>query len=289
MKDSIKNRKRLVIEILVYVIIIVLPSVLLAIGLNMVYGGEDENTTLERLAYDQSVRKYAVYIKENGEYVPYLVLESDYDGNVLLLRENVLPEAMQYRPAEHEDGRSGGFAAEWTWYEYGSYYEESSIDEFLNTDFPEVFSPDVQTAIVDTTIEVTDMDSYTEEHRADATHMIERKVFLLSAVELGITSGVDHNITREGKALKYFENTKHPVKKAYAADGKVWNYWTRTPYIWKTYTVTIIGTEYEVNYAVTDLKYGVRPAFCMAKDTAVHKESGIIEKKSVYVLDLENE
>ena len=111
------------------------------------------------------------------------MLTSNYGGNVLLLRENVLPEEMQYQPFPYGEAM-GALCAPWTTYDYGSYYEESSIDEFLNTEFPKVFSDAVQTAIVDTTIEVTDMASYHEEQWAEAMHTIERKVFLLSAVDL---------------------------------------------------------------------------------------------------------
>ena len=283
-----KNKKYIVAGIIIAVIVMMCAGFVMVFMPKMEEEAEDENTTLEKLAYDQSGRKKAVYIKENGEYVPYLVLESDYDGNVLLLRENVLPESMQYKPSPH-GGDGEVLGGGWSHYDYGSYYEESSIDSFLKDDFLEIFSPEVQEAVVDTTIEVTDLDSFTEAHWAEATHMIERKVFLLSAVELGETFSIDYNMAREGKALKYFENTEHDVKKAYTADGKERPYWTRTPWIWETYNVLVIGTVYESSAVTADSKVGVRPAFCMGKDTAVHKESGILEDKSVYVLDLENE
>ena len=45
----------------------------------------------------------------------------------------------------------------WFANEYGSYYEESSIDEFLNTEFWDSLSERTKELIVDSTIEVTDM------------------------------------------------------------------------------------------------------------------------------------
>ena len=119
--------------------------------------------------------------------------------------------------------------------------------------------------------------------------MIERKIFLLSAVELGITFSIDYNITREGTPLKYFENTRQSVKKAYAADGTAWPYWTRTPWIWETCTVTVIGATGELGTATADRLLGVCPAFCLEKDTAVQKSDSVIEGKSVYILELESE
>ena len=197
-------------------------------------GQTREYATLEEMAYDQSGRKNLVYIKENNEYIPYLVLESDYGGggNVLLLRENVLPEPMPYRPSPYGESTEG-LGGPWAHNDYGSYYETSNIDKYLDTDFLKVFSPVVQEAIAATTIEVTDLESYGDKW-AKATHIIERKVFLLSAVELGITYSVDYNITREGEPLKYFENKEQSVKKAYAVDGTAWPYWTRTPWIRQT-------------------------------------------------------
>ena len=283
------RKKRLFIGVIVAVVIsIVMLGAVLAIWFITRAQNREEYTTLEEMAYDKSGRKCVVYIKENDEYIPYLVLESDYGGNVLLLRENVLPEPMPYRPSPYGESTtalSGG----WAWHDYGSYYETSSIDKYLSTDFLGVFSPAVQEAIATSTIEVTDMESYHEEHWAEATHMIERKVFLLSAVEMGITFSVDYNITREGTSLKYFENTEYSVKKAYAADGTAWPYWTRTPWIWETCEVVVIGVRLEFDGSTADRKLGVRPAFCLGRDTAVQKSDSVIEGKSVYILELESE
>lgn len=257
---------------------IALLGTVLAVWLNRGAG----NLTLKQIAYDKSRENSVVYIKENDEYIPYLVLTSDYGGNVLLLRENLLPEPMQYKRPPHGEeygGLSVGYA-------YSSYYEESSIDTFLNTDFLEVFSPEVQAAIVDTMIEVTDMDRY--EEWSYATHMIRRKVFLLSAVELGVMHSVKLMTTREGDPLKYFKNTEYSVKTAYMADGKAWPYWTRTPWLWETYLVMVMGVD-ATGEATTDGRIGVRPAFCMASDTVVRKSDSVIAGETVYVLEMEGE
>lgn len=273
-----RGKKMLVGVVLAAATGMALLGAVLAVWLNR----GKENLTLEKIAYDNSRENPVIYIKENGEYVPYLVLTSDYDGNVLLLRENLLPEPMQYKlspPGEEYGGLSVG-------YDYSSYYEESSIDEFLNTDFLEVFSPEVQTAIVDTMIEVTDMERYEEWNYA--THMLRRKVFLLSAVELGVLHSVDLMTAREGAPLKYFKNTEHSVKTAYMANGKAWPYWTRTPWLWETYLVTVIGVD-ATGDATTDGRIGVRPAFCMARDTVVRESDSVVAEETVYVLEMEGE
>lgn len=256
----------------------VLLGVVLAVWLNRGTG----NLTLKQIAYDHTGENSVVYIKENGEYIPYLVLTSDYGGNVLLLRENLLPEPMQYKlsPPGEEYGALG------VGYDYSSYYEESSIDEFLNTDFLEGFSPEVQAAIVDTMIEVTDMDRYEEWNYA--THMIRRKVFLLSAVELGVVYSVGTMTAKEGDPLKYFKNKEHSVRTAHMVDGEAWPYWTRTPWLWETYLVTSIGVE-ALGDPTTDRRLGVRPAFCMARDTVIRESDSVIAGETVYVLKMEAE
>ena len=59
---------------------------LLAIMLTISNCGKEDNLTIAKIAYDNSKDNPIVYINENGAYVPYLVLTSDYNGNVLLLR-----------------------------------------------------------------------------------------------------------------------------------------------------------------------------------------------------------
>ena len=96
----------------------------------------------------KQVRK--VYIEEQGEYTPYLVLSSNYDGKVLLLREQVLPELMPYK--EH--------SPLWGQDEYGSYYEQSSVNAYLNQEFLDSLAEPVRGYIADTSIEVTDLTAY---------------------------------------------------------------------------------------------------------------------------------
>jgi len=232
-------------------------------------GGE---LTIEKLAYDESNDNPVVYIYENGEYIPYLILSSDYDGNTLLLRQYVLPELMPYE--EHGEL--------WSANEYGSYYEESSIDEFLNTEFWDSLSERTKELIVDSTIEVTDMESYNEWNYK--THKISRKVFLLSSVELGVEGLDGYTTTKEGLPLKYFKNKDFDVKMAYFQDGVVCPYWTRTPELWETCTVIMIGNGM-VGNCTADILGGVRPAFCISNQTVVKESSDIIEGEIVYTIE----
>ena len=232
----------------------------------------DRELTLEKIVYDRSAKDYTVYLKENGEYVPYLVLSSDYNGNVLLLRKNLLPDLMPYK--KHSEW--------WAWYEYGSYYEESSVDDFLNTDFYNFLSEYTKEKITESEIEVTDKECYNSD--SHKTHTISRKLFLLSSVELGI-EGFDGNITtKEGESLKYFRKKEFAEKGAYLEDGRKMPYWTRTPDLWESCIVVVIGAEI-IDTVTADSSSGVRPAFCMDKETVIKKSGDVITGEQVYVIE----
>ena len=77
--------------------------------------------TISSIAYSSLKRKddYRVYIKEDGKYVPFLVIDNGYEkGSTLLLREEILAETKRMN-------------------EYSSYYKDSEIDRFLNGSYYE--------------------------------------------------------------------------------------------------------------------------------------------------------
>ena len=231
--------------------------------------------TLSQLAYDESEDDNpVVYLRDdndNSTYAPYLVLTSDYNGNVLLLRKNLLPEEMPYK--EHDPG--------WCFYENGSCYEESTIDAYLNTEFLDSLSSVTRECIADSTIEVTDMEYYDEWNYK--THMISRKVFLLSSTELGVL-GLDYTAAKEGISLAYFNDKEYDIKVAGFADGRKNPYWTRTPDLWETYLVFTIGVT-AIGSGTAEIHSGIRPAFCMGKQTAIRLSGDIVQGETVYVIE----
>lgn len=239
------------------------------IALSLMGCGTREAKTLKVLAKKRQIQK--VYIEEQEGYTPYLVLSDNYDGKVLLLREQVLPELMPYK--EHSDL--------WGHYEYGSYYEQSSLDAYLNQEFLERLVEPVRSCIADTSIEVTDLTAYDEWNYA--THMIERKVFLLSTVEMGVKGLDGYTTATEGEALACFTNKEMVVKIAYDSEGNVCPYWTRTPALCEGCMVMVIGNK--VGFLPADQSYGVHPAFCMPTDTAVRHSDKVIEGESVYIVE----
>jgi hypothetical protein len=230
----------------------------------------DVKSSLRELAYDVNPNQdFRVYIDENGLYAPYLVLSADYGGHVLLLREKLLENTM---PFNENDSHM------WARYAYGGYYEGSSMDAYLNTDFLGVLGRSVQDAMVNTEIVITDKDSLGV--TGDTTTTISRKVFLLSLVEL---NGAKSNASvPEGKTLKFFADD-YNRRRATLANGDESAYWTRTPETWETYTVFTIGKN-GVGSGSADIDSGVRPAFCLEKSTEIVQRTDVVGGQTVWIV-----
>ena len=239
-----------------YFLLMVTLSLLLS-GCNSVDQLNKNNlpSVLQDIAYkDERTPEYRVFLDEGGEYIPYLVLSSDYNGNCLLLRENLMDENRIY----NING------------EKACYYENSSIDQYLNGEFLGCLSPQIQDAIPQTQIEITKKDSI--EIAGKETTTICRKVFLLSFTELN--DGTSRTNLAEGVPLSYFANNERRV--ATYKDGSAGSWWLRTPNTGGGNVVCGVSASGYVsiggiyNAIVNDGYYnGVRPAFCLPKQTQI--------------------
>ncbi|MCL2351948.1 MAG: DUF6273 domain-containing protein, partial [Firmicutes bacterium] len=230
-----------------------------------------QNNTVADRAYSwRTGDDCLVYIEESGGFEPYIVLTANYGGNALLLRKYLLPDLMPFNENEKHL---------WGSNEYGGYYEDSTIDKYLNNEFIGTLSQTMQDAIVNSDVVITDKNTWIL-HK-NRTKTISRKVFLLSLMEL---SGPDLS-TRvpEGNTLTYFAG-KYTRKVTYLSDGERCAYWTRTPEIWEIYNVFLIGHD-KLGAEGADVSLGVRPAFCLKKSTEITKRTDIVNGQTVYVVE----
>jgi hypothetical protein len=206
---------------------------------------EKQAKIISDIAYDVSKQENnVVYIEENGNFVPFLVVSANYGGNTLLLRKYILDCAMPFNNNKRQM---------WTDHEYGGYYEGSSIDNFLNTEFINLISQSARDAIAISDIVITDKSSLGV--TGNVTTTVSREIFILSLNELG--GAPSRASVPEGKTLSYFAND-YSRRVTSFQNGDASAYWTRTPETWETYTVFTIGSR-TIGSASADIQSGVRP------------------------------
>ena len=95
---------------------------------------------LKDLIYENNkTSTYRVYLEENNQYVPFIVLSCENYKGCLLLREYLLDERVCYNDAQ----------------EYASYYKNSNIDSYLNNEYIKSLSPQIQSCILTSDVEIT--------------------------------------------------------------------------------------------------------------------------------------
>lgn len=165
--------------------------------------------------------------------------------------------------------------------ENASYYEESTVDAYLNMEFLDSLSSVTKDCKLDSMIEVKDLESYDKWNYK--THMISRKVFLLSSTELGVP-GMESVTAMEGLPLSYFDGKECDRKVAGFAAGRKNPYWTRTPDLGETCLVLTIGVT-AIGVGTAEIHSGTRPAFCMGKQMPIRLSSDIVQGETVYVIE----
>ena len=223
-------------------------------------------TTVGDISYDNdSSFGYRVYVLEETRYVPFLVLTNDYYGNCLLLRENLLDDLQEYNTPS----------------EYGSYYQNSKIDEYLNDTYFSLISDEVKNQIVDTSIEITTKNAIDTRNKEVET--ISRKIFLLSANE--VKAGLGYVALNEGIELKYFTNTKNRIARHENGEADTWM--LRTPA--RNGSNNLIGVAYDGSVGIGGINgldgvntSSVRPAFCVPTDAKITQRKDVVEGQSVF-------
>lgn len=256
-----------------FFIIFILLSIISIYGCEMTKNsGLSSQLTIKDIAFDVNKKSgYTVYIEENSKFVSYLVLTSNYDGNTLLLRKELMSDFHIFNEEISH---------------YSAYYRDSSIDKFLNKDFITYLDPKIESNIVNSEITISSKSSLGV--TGEDTENIFRKVFLLSAAEVGMYTN-HSNMTKEGNALKYFKDSKSRI----AYRGNEPTCWMlRSPNTWDVSSVFGIGPDGAVGSGSIStiipsepiFKSGVRPAFCLRNSQLIKKSDKVIDKQMVYIL-----
>lgn len=270
----VKSLRRVPTWLMILILLILLLVFLAGCGKLIKYQIEERErpaSRLEDVAYgNPGKRDCIIYIRENEQYVPYLVFPSEsYDGNLLLIRKELTDETVIY---ENENV----FGAE------GSYYPDSNVDKYLNETFINRFTSAMQDAILTSNVEIAALgevnaqDSFSEGRYKRGTEFIPRKIFLLSAVELGIDSGIAMS-AEEGRKIEGLDHFPPESNESY---------WLRSAYLWDdTHAWAYSPESYGQEGIRTPLP--LRPVFTLPPDLAVIERNDIAQDTPIYVLEVD--
>ena len=224
--------------------------------------------TLQDLTYYGDTSACRVYIEESNALVPYLVLSKEYNGNCLLVREFLLDKMQRYNNIGNPN--------------YLGYYEDSEIDVYLNNDFYETLSQNIQDMVIDSSIEITAMNSLGVGGKDIIT--INRKVFLLSYAEVNGTTMLSIFL-REGRPLAFFSRKSNRI--ACLPSGNADNWWLRTANTASTSLVCAVESDGVIGSGGVramgkDNYIGVRPAFCLERGIPIQLEE--LNGNKIYVI-----
>lgn len=182
--------------------ILILLILTLTIGFHLISGVKNRDNlkiievnnrvkTIKDLAYNPKKHQIGrIYVLENNEYTPYLVIDGDYKGDCLLLREKVRSENIPLMGKIYENADKTLF------------YGNSFIDYYLNNRFTKDLSDYVKRNIKEKDIEV-----YKGSNQNVIT--IKRKIFLLSGAEVSKERDYYNNKGLDGKPLDFFNNKRY--------------------------------------------------------------------------------
>ena len=260
-KDLSKSDKRILIFAIVSTLIVVSITAFIYISDMDISIDIDTNKpkyigstkTVSNLSHDgHESNTNIIYVRENDDYVPYIVLTNYYNNKTLLLRQYVLNEKRVIN-------------------NYFSYYPSSSVDRFLNNVFIFFFT-DLKDKIVDSDITVLSRSAINNETLE--TETVSRKVFLLSTTELDLD-----DVDIEGTPLSYFLDRENRI--AYNGSEKA-QWWLRTPDTAdKNVTYSINGNNVVIAEE-SDKELYVRPAFCVDPSLKIRQRTDIQNRKKLW-------
>jgi len=232
-----------------------------------------ENNTVGYISYDyNSDEGYTIYIKENNEYIPYLVLTYNYNktNNTLCLRKNVIGRETGYIEDYNGTISKDIVYNSWLLMKNNVRYEENDVDKYLTGEFLERFDNKLLSNILNTKLTFFEYDENRE-------YEINRKFFILSFSELDSYG----NQTKSKMKLKYFEDNSRIANNDIGIESP---YWTRTSHYSDSYYM--VGYDGMVTYTGSDARFGVRPAFTIPNNTKITNLYDEFLMQDIYVFDI---
>lgn len=209
-----------------------------------------------------------IYVRENNNYVPYIVIKTDNYGDdlVLLMREDVYPREMMFRDC-NLFGKGG------------SYYPGSIIDEFAEKELYEMYSGALREMIscVPVKIHTKDYVSGLIGQKYAVFETIYRHVFSLALsecnyYELYLSEDIEGSFIPE--VLEYPLNKYVWLRSdAYGGDDT----WASQIYNGKVLSnrITTVAEQY------------VRPVFLVPANAKINKSRNVFKDNEVYIFSVD--
>ena len=253
----------LIIIFLIVILLLIIKFMLL----------RDDN--IKHIAYNVNKTNYKIYLKENNKYVPYLVLDNNYNGtnSTLIIRENILGGESYTYDYNGSISEEKIYNKSLLMNQYFN-YDETDVDKFLVNEFVHYFDDGFINIINDTEVSVENVEMINNEN-----YKIKRKFFILSIGELGLENVANQN---DQNSIDYFKNNGLIAKN----DGNEnANYWTRS-YSYGLGGYSAIGYSGAlISVSGTEAKYGIRPAFTISGKTKIKKQYISQIGKEVLIID----
>lgn len=156
------------------------------------------------------------------------------------------------------------------WSTRGNNYAGSTIHDYLNSTFLDLFESNIQEKIKQVKIPYG-TGGYTV---ISGTNGLSTKIFLLSGYEIGF--GGANDFPQDGARLDYFnQNTGADSKRIAYLNGSAATWWLRSPHASATNQVWVVSSGGGNGYWYASQSFGIRPAFVLPTDTLVRSD-GII-------------
>ena len=198
-----------------------------------------------------------IILNENGAPINYLIVnqgipensslyDASCDGTWLLRKD--IAENRQWNSSNNND------------------YENSTIDNYLNTTFLNLFESNIRDAIKQVKIPYRKGAGYGKTVTSGSSGL-STKIFLLSSTEVNLVHGYEP--TNEGACLSYFSGTAQndvDNKRVAKLNGSATVWWLRSPYCdsvgGSSYALVVnYGGNWNNNFCSSP--YGIRPALVL--------------------------
>ena len=156
------------------------------------------------------------------------------------------------------------------------YYDGCYVNHYLNSEFANRFTPEFLKLVEETDVPFTGSEGLTaKDHKIDT---LKARFFILSKYEVEGTSSTIFKA--EGEELDYFDDRKNLLAAKDSDESRYASWWLRTVCLMDESVISAVADDTAVGIVgiygpMGAYLKGVRPAFCVAADSAVEKNNGM--------------